>query len=133
MASDGEGGLFEGLPDQAAPERAGGGLPRLRFAERDQIAWRPVSLDGLLADDHLVRLVSGSTLRNFRPPLRRWAADPAIRRRPSGFCWRFGCMPQWKGLAARARWLVACCLWSASPDRHAGFAGRWPTATIADW
>lgn len=57
MASDGGTELFEGLPEQVAPEPAGGGLPRLRFAERDQVAWRPVSLDGLLADDHRVRLV----------------------------------------------------------------------------
>jgi len=57
MASDGAGELFKGLPDQTAPECAGGGRPRLRVAERDQIAWRPVSLDGLLAADHRVRLV----------------------------------------------------------------------------
>jgi transposase len=57
MASDGGAELFEGLAEQAAPELANGGLPRLRFAERDQIAWRPVSLDGLLAHDHRVRLV----------------------------------------------------------------------------
>src|SRR5271157_2849942 len=57
MASGGEGELFVGLPDQASPEPAGGGLPRLRFAERNQIAWRPVSLDGLLPDDHRARLV----------------------------------------------------------------------------
>lgn len=57
MASGVEGGLFEGLPEQAAPKSAGGGLARLRFAERDQMAWRPVSLDGLLADDHRARLV----------------------------------------------------------------------------
>jgi transposase len=57
MASVGEGELFDGLPDQTAPAPAGGGLPRLRFAERDQIAWRPVSLDGLLPDDHRARLV----------------------------------------------------------------------------
>jgi len=50
-------GLFENLPEQSAPERAGSGLPRLRYAERDQITWRPVSLDGLLAEDHRVRLV----------------------------------------------------------------------------
>src|SRR5580704_3962608 len=43
--------------EQAAPERVGGGLPRLRFAERMQTRWRPVSLDGLLPDDHRVRLV----------------------------------------------------------------------------
>ena len=58
MASGEEGGLFEFLPEQAAPERVGGGLPRLRFAERMQTRWRPVSLDGLLPDDHRVRLVS---------------------------------------------------------------------------
>jgi transposase len=57
MALDGGAELFESLPEQAAPEPSGGGLPRLRFAERDQVAWRPVSLDGLLADDHRVRLV----------------------------------------------------------------------------
>jgi hypothetical protein len=39
------------------PQRVGGGLPRLRFAERMQTRWRPVSLDGLLPDDHRVRLV----------------------------------------------------------------------------
>jgi transposase len=59
MASGGEYGLFTSLPEQSTPERAGGGLPRLRFADRDQIAWRPVSLEGLLADDHRVRLVWG--------------------------------------------------------------------------
>ena len=57
MASGEEEGLFDFLPEQAAPERVGGGLPRLRFAERMQTRWRPVSLDGLLPDDHRVRLV----------------------------------------------------------------------------
>src|SRR5271154_5026132 len=57
MASGEEGGLFEFLPEQAAPERVGGGLPRLRFAERMQTRWRPVSLDGLLPDDHRGRLL----------------------------------------------------------------------------
>jgi hypothetical protein len=51
MAS-GEEGLFDFLPEQAVPERVGGGVPRLRFAERIQTRWRPVSLDGLLPDDH---------------------------------------------------------------------------------
>src|SRR3954468_2870174 len=59
MASGGEAGLFTALPEQAAPERGGCGLPRLRCAERDQLEWRPVSLDGLLAEDHRVRLVWG--------------------------------------------------------------------------
>jgi hypothetical protein len=57
MASGEEEGLFDFLPEQAAPERVGGGLPRLRFAERMQTRWRPVSVDGLLPDDHRVRLV----------------------------------------------------------------------------
>lgn len=49
--------LFEGLPDQAAPERLGGGEPRLRHAERRQIEWRPYSLDDLVPEEHRVRLV----------------------------------------------------------------------------
>jgi hypothetical protein len=57
MASGEEEGLSDFLPEQAAQERVGGGLPRLRFAERMQTRWRPVSLDGLLPDDHRVRLV----------------------------------------------------------------------------
>lgn len=57
MASDDAAELFEALPDQAAPERAGGGAPRLRQAERGQIEWRPFSLDQLIAEDHRVRLV----------------------------------------------------------------------------
>ena len=52
-----EDGLFGSLPEQAAPERVGSGRPRLRYAERDQMIWRPVSLDALLAEDHRVRLV----------------------------------------------------------------------------
>ena len=59
MALGGEAGLFTALPEQAAPERVGCGLPRLRCAERDQLEWRLVSLDGLLAEDHRVRLVWG--------------------------------------------------------------------------
>jgi hypothetical protein len=53
-SSDGD-FLFEVVLEQAPPERAGDAP--LRYAERDQVAWRPVSLDGLLADDHKVRLV----------------------------------------------------------------------------
>ena len=52
-----EDGFFGSLPEQAAPERVGSGRPRLRYAERDQMIWRPVSLDALLAEDHRVRLV----------------------------------------------------------------------------
>ncbi len=51
--------MFAALPEQAPAERVGCGLPRLRCAERDQLEWRPVSLDGLLAEDHRVRLVWG--------------------------------------------------------------------------
>jgi hypothetical protein len=48
MASGEAAVLFEALPEQATPERVGGGLPRLRYAERSQIEWRPVSLDELV-------------------------------------------------------------------------------------
>jgi transposase len=57
MASDEAAVLFEALPDQAAPERVGGGAPRLRCAERSQTEWRPFSLDQLIPEDHRVRLV----------------------------------------------------------------------------
>jgi transposase len=57
MASGEAAGLFAALPAQAAPERVGGGAPRLRQAERGQIEWRPFSLDQLVPEDHRVRLV----------------------------------------------------------------------------
>ena len=41
MASGEVAMLFEALPDQETPERLGGGAPRLRYAERGQIEWRP--------------------------------------------------------------------------------------------
>jgi transposase len=59
MTSGEEDGLFDSLSEQVVPERVGRGLARLRFAERMQTRWRPVSLDGLLPDDHRVRLVWG--------------------------------------------------------------------------
>jgi hypothetical protein len=57
MAEDEAAALFETLPEQAAPERVGGGVPRLRRAERHQVRWRPFSLDELLEADHRARLV----------------------------------------------------------------------------
>ena len=57
MASDEVTGLFEALPDHASPARLGGGLPRLRCAERGQAEWRAFSLDELVPEDHRVRLV----------------------------------------------------------------------------
>lgn len=57
MASDEVTGLFEALPDHVSPERLGGGLPRLRCAEREQTEWRAFSLDELVPEDHRVRLV----------------------------------------------------------------------------
>jgi transposase len=59
MASGEEEGLFDSLSEQVVPECVGRGLARLRFAERMQTRWRPVSLDELLPDDHRVRLVWG--------------------------------------------------------------------------
>jgi len=57
VASDEVAGLFEVLPDHASPARLGGGLPRLRCAERGQAEWRAFSLDELVPEDHRVRLV----------------------------------------------------------------------------
>jgi transposase len=88
MGSD-EAGMFEALPDQGVPERVGGGLPRLRAAERTQVEWRPVSLDELVPDDHAVRLVwrfvEGLDLSAFLASIKaveghagQAAADPRI-------------------------------------------------------
>ena len=49
--------LFDELPEQAAPEVAEGGRPRLRLAERGQVELRALSLDQLVAAEHRVRLV----------------------------------------------------------------------------
>jgi transposase len=57
MASRDAEELFESLPEQAAPERASRGRPRLRIAERRQAELRAVTLDDLVPDDHRVRLV----------------------------------------------------------------------------
>ena len=57
MAEAGQAGLFGTLAERAAPERAGGGAPRLRTPERRQIELRAVSLDELLAAEHRARFV----------------------------------------------------------------------------
>ena len=49
--------LFEGLPEMPAPQRQGGGAPRLREPVRDQLELRSVDLDSLIAADHRVRAV----------------------------------------------------------------------------
>jgi transposase len=49
--------LFGELPDQAAPPASKVAPPRLREAQRDQIALRVVDLDGLLPTDHPARAV----------------------------------------------------------------------------
>ena len=125
MASGEEEGLFDFLPEQAAPERVGGGLPRLRFAERMQTRWRPVSLDGLLPDDHRVRLVwsfvEGLDLTALLATIKAVAGRPGHLRRTRGFCWRFGCMPPWRGSAAPAR-LRGCVM---SISRLNGCAAGW--------
>jgi transposase len=48
--------LFDGLPEQRAPEKARG-LPRLQEARRNQVELRAVDLDGLVAADDPVRSV----------------------------------------------------------------------------
>lgn len=54
MPEAGQAGLFGA---RAAPERAGGGAPRLRTPERRQVELRAVSLDELLPADHRARFV----------------------------------------------------------------------------
>jgi len=50
--------LFEGLPLQAAPENdQARGAPRLREPKRDQIELRAVDIDGLVGQDHPVRVI----------------------------------------------------------------------------
>src|SRR5208282_1053512 len=57
MAQEHGAALLEGLPIQSAPQRASVALPRLRTAERRQVALRAVDLETLVADEHRVRLV----------------------------------------------------------------------------
>ena len=52
-----DGAWLDGLPEQGAPGRPGGGVPRLRRPERRQVELRAVSLEDLVAADHRVRLV----------------------------------------------------------------------------
>lgn len=51
--------LFEGLPEQAAPQGGGRGAPRLRHPERHQVSLETASLDDLVMEDHPVREVWG--------------------------------------------------------------------------
>src|SRR5208283_5456533 len=57
MAQEHGAALIEGLPIQSAPQRASVALPRLRTANRRQVALRAVNLDSLVAQEHRVRLV----------------------------------------------------------------------------
>lgn len=50
-------GLFDDLPEAAAPAQERFGAPRLRRAERSQAELRAFSLDELIAPDHPARLV----------------------------------------------------------------------------
>jgi transposase len=80
MAADEKDGLFDGLAEQAAPGRGGGGRPRLRKAERGQVELRALSLDDLVPADHRVRLVWAFTERLDLGPL--YAAIKAVEGRP---------------------------------------------------
>jgi transposase len=73
-------GWFDDLAEQAVPEREGGGRPRLRTAERGQVALRAVSLDDLVAADHRVRLVWRFVEGLDLTPL--YAAIKAVEGRP---------------------------------------------------
>src|SRR5271165_396707 len=57
MAQEDGVALIEGLPIQSAPQRTSVALPRLRTANRRQVALRAVDLETLVADEHRVRLV----------------------------------------------------------------------------
>ncbi len=50
-------GLFDDLPESAAPRAAGYGAPRLREPVRDQIELRVVDLDGVIGADHPARVI----------------------------------------------------------------------------
>jgi transposase len=89
MAGNENEDLFETLAAQAAPERIGEAVPRLRTAERRQVEWRPVSLEELVPDDHRVRavwrFVEGLDLSALLSPIKSLegrpghpAADPRI-------------------------------------------------------
>jgi hypothetical protein len=96
MASGEAAVLFEALPKQATPERVGGGLPRLRYAERSQIEWRPFSLDELVPDSHCVRLVwrfvEGLDLTMLFETIKAVDGRPGHHRRIRASCLRCGCM-----------------------------------------
>ena len=57
MAQEDGAALIEGLPIQSAPQRTSVAVPRLRTANRRQVALRAVDLETLVADEHRVRLV----------------------------------------------------------------------------
>jgi len=57
MAQDLGVALLADLPEQAAPPRSNEARPRLRTAERRQVALRAVSLEDMVPADHRVRLV----------------------------------------------------------------------------
>jgi len=80
MASEERDSLFDELPEAVAPACAGGGRPRLRTAERRQVALRAVCLDELVAPDHRVRLVWAFVARLDLSPLYR--AIKAVEGRP---------------------------------------------------
>jgi transposase len=49
--------LFEDLPEQARPQAAVRGAPRLREPERNQVSMQVLALDDLIPEDHPVRMV----------------------------------------------------------------------------
>jgi transposase len=69
MAMSEEKELFNGLPEHRVPAAAGRSGARLRQPERHQLGWQAITLDELVAPDHLVRAVwafaSGLDLREL--------------------------------------------------------------------
>ncbi len=72
--------LFGELPEQAKPQTKGMAAPRLREPERDQVEWRPVALDSVIAEDHPARiiwfLVSTLDLTELENPIKARGSRP---------------------------------------------------------
>ena len=73
-------GLFEKLPEMAAPKADGGGAPRLREPVRNQIELRAMDLDSLIGADHPARViwayVAGLDLEPLYAPIKAREGAP---------------------------------------------------------
>jgi hypothetical protein len=98
-------GLFENLPETAAPEHGGAdGKPRMREPVRDQIELRATDIDSLIGSDHPARVIWGyAERRELEKAIKAREGMPGGRRSHRVCCWRCGFTPPARGLAARGR------------------------------